>query len=311
MNKNVIEIKNLNKEFSTDFWKPKVQAIQDVSFEVKKGEIFGLVGPNGAGKTTTLKVLMGLLRATSGEALINGVSVMKTNARNELGYLPENAYYYDFLKTEEVLDFYGRLFGLSKKARKKKTDELLEWVGLSHRRGVRLRAFSKGMLQRIGLAQALVNDPALVVLDEPMSGLDPIGRKEVRDIIVNLANMGKTILFSSHILSDVEVLCDRVAILINGQVKAYGDLASLVQPRVKSVEITMQGEEHPDPEPSWKDGNIQIRHAGDKTILTTQDVSKTSSLMEWGKGKGLNLLSVVSHKETLEDLFIRKVEDSK
>jgi len=309
MSSDIIQINNVSKDFATDFWKKKVSAVKNVSFEVKKGEIFGLVGPNGAGKTTTLKILMGLLKASAGTASINGVSVTETISRRELGYLPENAYYYDFLKTEEVLDFYGRLFGLPGALRKERTQELLTWVGLAHCRGIRLRTYSKGMLQRIGIAQALVNDPALVVLDEPMSGLDPIGRKEVRDIILKLAGMGKTILFSSHILSDVEALCDRVAILIKGEVKAYGDLATLVQPRVKSVEVILQGGKLSDPPSSWA-GNVHLRKAGDKTVLVTSDLEQVQELTEWGRAMGMKMVSVSSHRETLEDLFIQKVEAS-
>src|SRR5580765_5497249 len=207
-----IEFSHVTKDFQSDFWKPKFRSLEDVSFQVPEGGLFVFIGHQAAEKTTCIKILLGLLRPTEGEIKIFGRSIQDPEFRRELGYLPESAYYYEYLAAGEILDFYARLFGLTSSVRRKRIDELLELVGLADRKGDKLKTFSKGMLQRIGIAQSMINDPKLVVLDEPMSGLDPKGRKEVRDIIVRLSEKGKTILFSSHILSDVEAICDDVAI---------------------------------------------------------------------------------------------------
>src|SRR5262245_9230149 len=202
----------------------KVPALVDLDLEVREGEIFGFVGPNGAGKTTALKILAGLLKPTSGRALLFERRVSDPDAKRQMGFLPENPYFYDYLKPEEFLDFCGKLFGIPRAERRRRIDALLELGGLGHARGRALRRSSKGMLQRIGIAQALITDPSLVVLDEPMSGLDPIGRKEVRDLIARLRQQGKTIFFSTHILSDVELLCDRVGIVVGGRLRGMGRL---------------------------------------------------------------------------------------
>ncbi len=306
MTESAVQTENLTKDFSTDFWKSKVRVLEGVNFAVREGGIFGLVGPNGAGKTTTIKILLGLLKPTAGNAWIFGRPVSEVAFKKNLGYLPENAYYYDFLRAGEILDFYGRLFGLSRKERLRRSSELLDLVGLSGDRDLKLRSFSKGMLQRIGIAQALVNDPKLVILDEPMSGLDPIGRKEVRDIILRLSDRGKTVLFSSHILSDVEAICDDVAILVKGRLRASGSLAELVQTRVKGVEVVFEG-----PGPAvlpelWR-GKVSVRAVGKQFTVSIHEAGMLPEVLAWGSRAGFVLVSVVPQMESLEDLFMEKV----
>ncbi|MDD5306581.1 MAG: ABC transporter ATP-binding protein [Deltaproteobacteria bacterium] len=224
----MLEVKDLCKTFRIGFFRKRVEAVRGVSFSVGKGEIFGLLGPNGAGKTTTIKTLMGLIAPTSGTFRIMGEDGANTAVRRHIGYLPENPYFHEYLTPRELLDFYGRLSGLSRAEIAERRDALIEQVGLADAAKRPLRKFSKGMLQRIGLAQALIARPKLLVLDEPMSGLDPIGRKLVADLIADLNKGGTTILFSSHILSDVERLCHRVVILNKGVVAAEGRIEDLM-----------------------------------------------------------------------------------
>jgi len=224
----ILEVKDLAKTFRIGFFRKKVEALRGVSFDVGEGEIFGLLGPNGAGKTTCLKLLMGLIAADRGSFRIGGVDGRKPKARQSVGFLPENPYFHEYLSPRELLEFYGKLCGLDRKTIAKRRDELIDQVGLSDAARRPLRKFSKGMLQRIGLAQALIAEPRLLVLDEPMSGLDPIGRKLVSDLMQELNSKGTTIVFASHILSDVERLCDRVVILNKGKKVAEGTLEELV-----------------------------------------------------------------------------------
>ena len=222
-----IDVRDLRKTYRTPFARRKVEALRGVTFEVQRGHIFGFVGPNGAGKTTTIRTLMGLIRPTSGSAMILGQKIPSRAARFKVGFLPESPYFYDYLTVGELLDLAGRLFGVPSDLRKKRANDLIERVGLDRARSQSLKKFSKGMLQRAGLAQALMNDPELVVLDEPMSGLDPIGRKEVRELILSLRDQGKTVFFSTHILSDVEAITDRVAIVARGSLQAHGTPSEL------------------------------------------------------------------------------------
>ena len=228
------------RPFASGFFRRRVEAVKDVSLEVRRGEIFGFLGPNGAGKTTTLKMLMGLIFPTSGRAEVLGLPVPSLSAKRRLGYLPESPYFYDYLTPEEFLDFIGALCALPSAERRARADRLIARVGLDHARGRPLRKFSKGMLQRIGIAQALMADPELVILDEPMTGLDPLGRKEVRDLILELRKEGKTIFFSTHILPDVEMTCDRVAIVIGGRLRNVGPLGDLLSARLLSTEVILR-----------------------------------------------------------------------
>jgi ABC-2 type transport system ATP-binding protein len=228
MPENVIEIRNLSKVYR-DFWgRAKVRALKSLSLNVERGEIFGLLGPNGSGKTTTIKLLLGLLFPSSGEANVLGKPASDVGKNERLGYLPEESYLYKFLNAEETLDFYGRLFNIPPTVRKRRINELIELVKIGHARKRILKEYSKGMTRRIGLAQSLINDPELILLDEPTSGLDPIGTREMKDLILKLRDEGKTILMSSHLLPDVQDVCDRIAILHQGELKELGQVSDLL-----------------------------------------------------------------------------------
>lgn len=233
MSEPVIEAVGLQKVFR-DFWRrPKVKAVNDVSFTVNRGEVFGLLGPNGSGKSTTLKMILGLLYPTSGQLHVLGRSPRDVKVKARIGYLPEESYIYPYLTSNETLTFYGMLFDLPPGERRKRTEQLLDMIGLRHTRHRQVGEFSKGMARRVGLAQALINDPDLVILDEPTSGLDPIGCRQVKDLIKALAARGKTVLLSSHLLSDVEDVCDRVIILYNGRVQALGTINELLEQKTR------------------------------------------------------------------------------
>ena len=224
----VVSVRGLTKVFK-DFWgRPKARAVDDVDFDVHRGEVFGLLGPNGSGKTTTVKLLLGLLYPTKGHIEVFGYSPRHVATKSRIGYLPEESYLYRYLNSHETLDFFGNLFRLPARERKARTEQLLEMVGLSQARTRAVGEFSKGMQRRIGLAQALINDPDLVILDEPTSGLDPIGCREMKDLILALARRGKTVILSSHLLADVEDVCDRVVILYGGRIQAMGTLRELL-----------------------------------------------------------------------------------
>jgi ABC-2 type transport system ATP-binding protein len=224
----VVSVRGLTKVFK-DFWnRPKARAVDNIDFDVRRGEVFGLLGPNGSGKSTTVKLMLGLLYPTKGHIEVFGHSPRHVMTKSRIGYLPEESYLYRYLNSHETLDFFGNLFELPKEERGKRAEQLLEMVGLSQTRTRAVGEFSKGMQRRIGLAQALINDPDLVILDEPTSGLDPIGCREVKDLIVALARRGKTVILSSHLLSDVEDVCDRVAILYGGKIQALGSLQELL-----------------------------------------------------------------------------------
>jgi len=234
----VIRISNLTKVYR-DFWgRKKVRAVNSLSLDVHKGEVFGLLGPNGSGKTTTLKLLLGLLFPTEGEISVLGAPASNVEKNERIGYLPEESYLYRFLNAEETLDFYGRLFKMSRSQRKERAAELIEMVGLKDARRRQLKEYSKGMTRRIGLAQALINNPDLVMLDEPTSGLDPIGTREMKDLILKLRDEGKTIVMCSHLLADVQDVCDRIAILYAGELKEMGRVEDLLQDQDETQLLT-------------------------------------------------------------------------
>ncbi len=234
----VIQIRNLTKTYR-DFWgRKKVQALNSLSLEVNKGEVFGLLGPNGSGKTTTMKLLLGLLFPTDGEISILGKPASDVSKNEKIGYLPEESYLYRFLNAEETLDFYGRLFDISAEERKQRTNELIEMVGLQHARRRQLKEYSKGMTRRIGLAQALINNPDLVLLDEPTSGLDPEGSQDMKRLIENLRDQGKTVVMCSHLLADVQDVCDRIAILYGGELKELGRVEDLLKEQHETQFVT-------------------------------------------------------------------------
>ncbi len=306
-----LAVRDLRKSFRTPFARRKIEALRGVTFEVQRGHIFGFVGPNGAGKTTTIRTLMGLIKPTSGSAWILGQPVPSRAARERVGFLPEAPYFYDYLTVPELLDLAGRLFGVPAALRKRRADELIERVGLGRARTQSLKKFSKGMLQRAGLAQALMNDPDLVVLDEPMSGLDPIGRKEVRDLILSLRDAGKTVFFSTHILSDVEAITDRVAIIVRGQLQAEGTPAELVAQSVQAIDVTVRLPADGAAATSLAatlgpTGESMRRHA-DELSLTLPADADVDAWLDRARQGGARVVSVTPRHETLEARFLREV----
>lgn len=305
----VILIDGLSKVYKPNWpWQKPVIGLNGLSLSVGRGEIYGFLGPNGAGKTTTLKILMGLMRATSGTAELLGKPAGDIETRRRIGFLPEAPYFYDYLTAEEFLGFYGRLAGLDRSTLARRITELLDLVGLTEARARQLRKFSKGMLQRIGLAQALVHDPELVILDEPMSGLDPIGRKQVRDLILNLREQGKTVFFSTHIIPDVEMICDRVGVVVKGRLLASGRVDELVGRHAGSVEIVCEAlapdriaEIVPDA------AKVLWRGAQCMMVLPSSDlVDRAVDNIRRHRGR---LISITPQKGSLEELFVAHAED--
>jgi ABC-2 type transport system ATP-binding protein len=277
----VIEAQNLTKIYR-DFWgRQKVRALNALDLEVKKGEIFGLLGPNGSGKSTTIKLLLGLLFPTSGRAVVFGENATEVTKNERIGYLPEESYLYKFLTAEETLDFYGRLFDMPSEVRKERVQKLIQQVGLGHAKRRQLREYSKGMTRRIGLAQALINDPDLVLLDEPTSGLDPLGTREMKDMILKLRDEGKTVVMCSHLLGDVQDVCDRIAILYQGDLKELGRVDSLLQ-------------------------------VSDETSIRAKNLPAAAQeeIREVIKKHGGDVIGVENPKSTLEELFLQIVRES-
>jgi ABC-2 type transport system ATP-binding protein len=306
----VLKTEGLSKTFRVGFWGRAVTALEHLDLEVHQGEIFGFLGPNGAGKTTTLKILMGLIYPTSGKGWILGRPIGDVHVKQNIGFLPEAPYFYDYLTGEEFLRFYGQLFGLHGKTLAYRIDELLQSVGLAAARQLQLRKFSKGMLQRIGIAQALINDPHLVVLDEPMSGLDPVGRKEIRDLILHLKHQGKTIFFSSHILHDAELLCDRVAILLKGRLVALGKVSELLgAASTQSIEAIVDGLDAQGQDLVRKIA-AKVIPQGDRVLIVLQGQSQVNELLDLIRGRKASLISLTPHQSSLEDLFMREVKSS-
>jgi ABC-2 type transport system ATP-binding protein len=302
-------ISGLTKEFRLGLRGRRVLALDRLELEVAQGEIFGFLGANGAGKTTTIKLLVGLLKPTAGKAWILDRPIDNVAVKREIGFLPEAPYFYDYLSGEEFLRFYGQLSGLSGALLTKKIDQMLRLVKLVDARRLPLRKFSKGMLQRIGLAQALINDPKLIILDEPMSGLDPIGRREVRDIILQLRDEGKTVFFSSHILSDVEMICDRVGILVKGRLKAVGTVEELLgASAITSIEVVVEGMAEPGLEELGRLGHRVIR-SGHQTLIKPTAPERVDELLDLVRRHKGRLVSLVPQKRSLEDLFLQEVED--
>ena len=305
-----IEVQDLRKTYRTGFRRKKTEALRGITFSVERGQIFGFVGPNGAGKTTTIRTLMGLISPSGGSAKLLGQPIPSRAARAKVGFLPESPYFYDYLTVPELLDLAGRLFGLDATTRKKRADELIERVGLSRARTQNLKKFSKGMLQRAGLAQALMNDPELVVLDEPMSGLDPIGRKEVRDLIVEQRDQGKTVFFSTHILADVEAITDAVAIVARGQLQAQGKPSELVKRTILGIDVmvTLPPETGVD---DLTDGATRVRRIGDELSLTLPADADVDNWIAAAHMLGAKVQQVSPRHETLEDLFLRQVAEAR
>jgi ABC-2 type transport system ATP-binding protein len=301
----VLEIRNLSKSFRTGFWLKKTQALLNVSLTVRENEIYGFLGPNGAGKTTTIKTILGLIFPDSGSISILGKDYRDISTRRFIGYAPEQPYFYEYLTAYEFMKFYGSLFGIPASELKKRIPMLLEMVGLSGKESLQLRKFSKGMLQRIGLAQALINDPKFLILDEPMSGLDPIGRREIRDLILALKKSGKTVFFSTHILSDVEMICDKVAIIIKGEIRREASLNELLTIDYNEVEIVFRTSDKTLKDELRKIG-LLIKEMEDTSYLIVKksDISKVVDIIRDYRGE---IVSIVPKRKTLEDLFIKEI----
>lgn len=299
-----IRIEGLTKQFWSGWpGQPPATILDGLSLSVRQGEIYGYLGPNGSGKTTTIKVLMGLIRATAGVVEIFGKPVGNVEIRRRIGFLPEAPYFYDYLTAEEFLTFYGHLTGMDRSVLRARVPHLLEMVGLAEARTRQLRKFSKGMLQRVGLAQALIHDPELVILDEPMSGLDPIGRKQVRDLILSLREQGKTVFFSTHIIPDVEMICDRVGVIVKGKLLATGRVDELVtQGHTHSVEIVCQGITIDDI-PAIRTVAVQVLQRGPQALITLPKPDRLEGVLAEIRKHGGTLISVTPHKGSLEELF--------
>lgn len=307
---NIIEIENLTKDYEVGFFKKrKVRALDDLSLTVNRGQIFGFLGGNGAGKTTTIKILMGLLYPTSGTARILDKDIADVSMHQRIGYCPENPYFYDYLTASELMKYFGELFGLDGDERKRRAADLLSKVGLEEKDwNKQLRKFSKGMLQRVGLAQALINEPEIVFFDEPMSGLDPIGRREIRELILELREKGTTVFMSTHILSDVEALCDEVAILRGGRLTAMGKLDEL---------LTKHGENQVF-EVSLKNVTAEqlpsrytaVPHASGVTVQI-DDEGEIEKLLSEARSAGGRIISVQAVRQSLEELFVEPGSNGK
>ena len=306
-----IRIEELTKDFAIGFWRKRpYRALDRLSLAIEPGEVFGFLGPNGAGKTTTLKLLMQLIYPTSGRAEILGQPVGHVATRQRIGYLPENPYFYDYLTAEELLEYFAQLFGYDAADRKKRVAALLDQVGIGAERRLQLRKFSKGMVQRVGIAQALINDPEIVFFDEPMSGLDPLGRRDVRNLIIHLRDQGRTVFFSSHILADAEALCSRVAVVAGGRLAASGRLSDILAFEVRGWELV-------------------VANATPAVLARLAPVSRKTTDISHGRysvelsldhppehvladlsSMGASVVSLNPIRDTLEDFFVRRVAEA-
>ncbi|RKZ21321.1 ABC transporter ATP-binding protein [bacterium] len=300
----MIEVRELYKTYRSPFLRRKVPALRGLSFSVKKGEIYGLLGPNGAGKTTCLKIITGLLRADKGEVRVLNNPPSPYLMKN-IGFLPENPFLYRHLTGFELLSFFGRLYGITDK---RHIEELIDRVGLRDAGDRKVGKYSKGMIQRLGFAQAILHDPELIILDEPLSGLDPVGRKEIKDIILSLKERGKTILFSSHILPDVEVVCDRVGIIVGGRMLGEGELDHIMEREIRYYEIGIRGVK-----PSVFD-NLEVMRVierGEVVYVSVRKKEEKNRVLKLVMERGGEIESVVPHTLTLEEYFMEKVKDEK
>jgi ABC-2 type transport system ATP-binding protein len=298
-----IRIRDLRKKFRLGFIPKTRPVLKGITFSVREGEIFGYLGPNGAGKTTTIKCLLGLIRPDAGTVDIFGRSSLSPRSRETLGFLPENPYFYDYLTAREFLAFTADLFGLARRDKTERIARLLGLVGLEKAADLPLRKYSRGMLQRAGLAQALINDPKLVILDEPLGGMDPLGRKEIRDIIVRFRDEGKTVFFTSHILQDIEMICDRVAIIVGGRIVREGALRDLVSEKVLFTEVTVSGVAAE----AFGDLGESVSVQGDRVLLKVFEEAKVDEVLDLVRDRRGRLVSLSPRTETLEDIFVETV----
>jgi len=302
-----IEIQNLTKTYSTGFWKKELHpALKSLSLSVETGETFGFIGPNGAGKTTTLKLLMGIIFPTSGSALVLGKDVRDPEIKKKIGFLPEQPYFYDYLSAHELLDYYARLSGMNSGERDRRIPQLLEEVGLGGAARKQLRKFSKGMLQRVGIAQAIVHDPEVVFLDEPMSGLDPVGRHEIRELIQGLKDKGKTVFFSTHILSDAEALCDRVAVIHKGELRGIGVINDLRTGDSGKTEVIWEGVRAL----QAVERIVVESHVTGDLVRATLLIADLDRVLEILRQQHARLISVTPIQGTLEEYFLTKTSEA-
>ena len=304
----ILRTEGLTKTFEVGLRRRRVVAVDDLSLQVAEGEIFGFVGPNGAGKTTTIKMLMGLIHPTRGRAFIFDAPIPSQAAKARIGYLPEHPAYYDFLTGLEALRLFAELAGVPPPERALRCEEVLGLVGLAGAEDRQIRRYSKGMQQRLGIAQALVADPAFVVLDEPMSGLDPVGRKEMRDVILELKRRGKTVFFSTHILPDVETLCDRVGIILGGRLRDVGRIGELLSPQVRSVEVTALA---PGAAAEALARGKVLRTEGSVSTVVFPDEVTADAAVRALLAAGGRVVSLTPHRETLEDFFVRRLAEER
>ncbi len=303
---NAIEINGLSKDYAVGFWKKQLRpALKSLNLTVNSGETFGFLGPNGAGKTTTLKLLMGIIFPTAGSAMILGKDCLDPEVKRKIGFLPEQPYFYDYLSAPELLDYYAQLSGVPKAERTRRIGELLERVGLGDVGNKHLRKFSKGMLQRVGIAQAIVHDPEVVFLDEPMSGLDPLGRHEVRELIQSLKDAGKTIFFSTHILSDAEALCDRVAVIHKGELRGVGVVNDLRSSIAGKTEVIWQGARALAQVHKY----LSESHVTGETVRGTVRSEDLDSLLDKLRQQRAQLISATPLHGTLEEYFLAQTSE--
>lgn len=310
----VLSVEDVHKTFKIGFFRKRVEAVRGVSFQVSEGETFGILGPNGAGKTTTIKSILRLIRPDRGTISVFG-KPLSLESMQRIGYMPENPYVYQYLRAPEFLDLCGRLMGMPRALREKRAAEMIEMVGLAHAVDRPIGRFSKGMTQRMGLAQALLHDPQLLILDEPMSGLDPIGRKQVRDIILAQRHAGKTLIFTSHVLSDVEMLCDRIAIINKGRVVARGTLDELLKREVRRVRIQLAGAPQTFKETlvarglSLREveasGAAREQNLPNELEITVEGDQGVNPILAEALAAGASVVEVEQERETLEELFVR------
>src|SRR5216684_2513228 len=299
---------DLTKDYAVGFWRPRpYRALDRLTLHIEPGEVFGFLGPNGAGKTTTLKLLMGLVFPTSGRAELLGRPVGDVSAKRRIGYLPEQPYFYDYLTAEELLGYFAGLFGYSGAERRSRVSRLLDEVGIGAERRLPLRKFSKGMLQRVGIAQALINDPELVIFDEPMSGLDPLGRRDVRALILRLRDRGCTVFFSSHVLSDAEALCSRVAILAKGRLVATGRLSEMLAFEARGWELIVAGASEPLIAALGSRVQRVARLGPDRYQLELPMEPAPERVLAEITAAGARLVSLNPLRATLEDVFVEHV----
>jgi len=300
-----IEIRGLQKTYKVGFWrkKPRV-ALRPLTLQIEQGEVFGFLGPNGAGKTTTLKLLMQLVYPTTGSARILDMDLDDPRMKAQIGFLPEQPYFYDYLTARELLNYFAQLSGIPGKQRSRRIDDVLHRVGLQQSGDFQLRKFSKGMLQRIGIAQAVLHDPKVLFFDEPMSGLDPMGRREVRDLMENLKRQGKTVFFSTHILSDAESLCDRVAIIHEGELRGVGAVADLTSSVEGKVEVIWHG----NTVPSSITSLVAECHLGGDTVRAVVLEGNQDAAIDVLRREHLRIISVTPVRTSLEEYFVRKLQ---